>query len=289
MIVGTRGSELALVQTNYIKSLLSTVTKEDIEVKVIKTKGDKITTSQLYNMDSKGLFTKELDKAVLEEEVNFAVHSLKDVPTDLDEDLEIVAVPPRESRNDVFISKTDWNELKSKATLGTSSLRREAFCNYHKKDIVLKPIRGNINTRIEKVISGELDGTIMAEAGLKRLGLTKFIKNRFSIEYMTPAAGQGAIAVITRKDSLKKESIQKINDFSSYQEVLAEKTLLKELGIGCQWPLGASAKAEKDQLELYGILLTQKGEVLNKLTLKGNIKEGEAIGIKAGKMMEEFL
>lgn len=289
MIVGTRGSELALTQTNYIRKCLFDLTNNEVETKIIKTTGDKITTSQLYNMDSKGLFTKELDRAVLEEEVDFAVHSLKDVPTELDEDLEIAAVPVRESPNEVLVSNYSWEELKKGSTLGTSSLRREAFCNMYEKGLELNPIRGNIGTRVEKVLNGEVDATIMAEAGLNRLGLTKYIKSRFSLRYLTPAAGQGALAVITRKDSPVKDTIRKLNDYVSEQEVLAEKTVLEELGIGCQWPLGSIARVNGEELCLYSILLTQKGEILNQSELKAPIGEAEDLAKKLANDMKEFI
>ncbi|MEA4957776.1 Porphobilinogen deaminase [bioreactor metagenome] len=289
MIVGTRGSELALTQTNYIRKCLFDLTNNEVETKIIKTTGDKITTSQLYNMDSKGLFTKELDRAVLEEEVDFAVHSLKDVPTELDEDLEIAAVPVRESPNEVLVSNYSWEELKKGSTLGTSSLRREAFCNMYEKGLELNPIRGNIGTRVEKVLNGEVDATIMAEAGLNRLGLTKYIKSRFSLRYLTPAAGQGALAVITRKDSPVKDTIRKLNDHVSEQEVLAEKTVLEELGIGCQWPLGSIARVNGEELCLYSILLTQKGEILNQSELKASIGEAEDLAKKLANDMKEFI
>ena len=133
MIVGTRGSQLALTQTKQVCAALEKITGKAIDLEIIKTKGDKITTSQLYNMDSKGLFTKELDIALLEEEVDFAVHSFKDLPTELDEDLEIAAVPKRESPNEVLISSKSWAELGPGSILGTSSLRREAFCNHYNK------------------------------------------------------------------------------------------------------------------------------------------------------------
>ncbi|MDR3291446.1 MAG: hydroxymethylbilane synthase [Methanobrevibacter sp.] len=289
MIIGTRGSNLAFTQSEYVKSSLSKITKEEINLKIIKTKGDKILSSQLYNMDSKGLFTKELDKALLEEEIDLAVHSLKDVPVELDDDLEIVAIPKRESPNDVFVSNYNWDELEDDATIGTSSLRREAFCRHHKKNIKLKSLRGNINTRIEKVANNEITGTVMAEAGLKRLRLTKYIKNRFSIKDMTPAAGQGALAIVSRKDSIKKECIAKLNDPITFQETLAEKTSLKELGIGCQWPLGSFAKGYKDKIELFTILLNKKGEILKEISLKGSLKESEAIGREAGKIISEYI
>ncbi|WP_067260361.1 hydroxymethylbilane synthase [Methanobrevibacter cuticularis] len=289
MIVGSRGSKLALVQTNYIKKRLSDLGNKKLEIRIIKTSGDKITSSQLYNMDSKGLFTKELDRAVLEEEIDFAVHSLKDVPTDLDEDLEIAAIPIRESPNEVLISNYEWEDLNKSSTLATSSLRREAFCNHYKKGLKLKPIRGNINTRLDKVLNGEIDATIMAEAGLKRLGLTKYIKNRFPLDYITPPAGQGALAIITRKDSNIKNKIQKLDHYESHQEVLAEKTVLEELGIGCQWPLGAIARIKDKEIELYSILLTQKGEILYKNTLTGPIKDSENIGKQLSKNIEEYI
>ena len=232
MIVGTRGSQLALAQTKQVCADLSKLTKENIDVEIIKTKGDKITTSQLYNMDSKGLFTKELDIALLEEEVDFTVHSFKDLPTELDEDLEIVAVPKRESPNEVLISEKSWDELGPGSKLGTSSLRRDAFCNHYQKEFELKPIRGNIETRINKVFESDLDATLMAQAGLKRLNLTRYIKTVFPLDYITPPAGQGALAIITRKDSDVKEKISKLNDYFSMQEVFAEKKVLEELGVG---------------------------------------------------------
>jgi hydroxymethylbilane synthase len=280
---------LATVQTKYIIKEISKISNEKIETHIIKTMGDQITNSQLYNMDSRGLFTKELDRAVLDEEVDFAVHSLKDVPTDLDSDLVIAAVPIRESPHEVLVSKKSWEELLPGSKLGTSSLRREAFCNYHQKNFKLEPIRGNIETRIRKVMEGECDATLMAEAGLNRLGLEKYIKNRFSLEYLTPPAGQGALAVITRKDSPKRSIIEKLNHYISFQEVLAEKTVLEKLGVGCQWPLGAIARENNGKLDLYAVLLSKEGEILSKINLNGSIKEARELGINAANHMEDYL
>ena len=266
MIVGTRGSKLALVQTDYIRKCLYDITGEEVEKNIIKTKGDKITNSQLYNMDSKGLFTRELDKSVLEEEVDFAVHSLKDVPTDLDEDLEIVAVPPREKPNEVLVSNYSWKELEEGSTLGTSSLRREAFCKFHNREFELKPIRGNIETRIKKVTEEELDATIMAEAGLNRLGLQK-----------------------SRRDSEAKETIKKLDDYFSHQRVLSEKAILQEMGVGCQWPIGAIANIKDNKLEIKSILLDKNGEVLYEEKLTGSVREAETMGRKIGKEMLDYI
>ncbi|MDK2875241.1 MAG: hydroxymethylbilane synthase [Methanothermobacter sp.] len=289
MIAGTRGSRLALVQTNHVIEMLSEVCKDKIEKKIIKTKGDRIRDSQLYSMDSRGLFTRELDMAVLNEEVDLAVHSLKDVPSDLDPDLAIAAVPPRESPAEVLVSRLDWEDLPPGSKLGTSSLRREAFCNHHQKNFKMEPLRGNIDTRIRKVMDGEVHATIMAEAGLKRLGLEEHIKRRFPVEYFTPAAGQGALAVITRADSELISSIGRITHHPSLQEVTAEKTLLRELGAGCQCPLGVIGRATGNQLTLYAVLLTREGEMLRKVTVRGPLAEAEDIGKKAAKEMEDYI
>lgn len=291
MKVGTRGSQLALTQTKQTCQELANITGEKIEIDIIKTKGDKITNSQLYNMDSKGLFTKELDTAVLDEDVDFAVHSLKDVPTELDSDLKIAAVPKREKPNDVLISNKKWDELGNGSSLGSSSLRRESFCKYYNKEFEFKPLRGNVETRIKKVLDGEVDATLMAEAGLNRLNLTQYIKEEFPVDYITPAAGQGALAVICRKDNEKAiETLKKIDDYNSNKAVLAEKTVLYELGIGCQWPLGSYAKLNKDnKLELYSILLNEKGEILHDVTLSGSIRNAKEIGIKVGRELLEYI
>lgn len=289
MNVGTRGSQLALAQTNQVCKDLASITNENIDVNIIKTKGDKITNSQLYNMDAKGLFTKELDKALLEEEIDFAVHSFKDLPTELDEELEIAAVPKRVAPNEVLISNKNWDELCPKSKLGTSSLRREAFCNYHNKGFELKPIRGNIETRISKVNGSDLDATLMAQAGLIRLNLTQHIKTVFPLDYITPAAGQGALAIITRKDSDKKEIISKLNDYQSRQEVFAEKQVLEELGVGCQWPIGAIAQMKDKQFCIYSILLTKEGEVLKEHSEKGSIRDAVQFGKKIGKVFKDYV
>ena len=284
-MVGTRGSGLALAQTKGIITDLSRLTGEKIEIKIIKTTGDKIKDSQLYNIDTKGIFTRELDKALLEEEVDFAVHSLKDLPTDLNEDLEIVAVPKRETPHEALISPYPWDELPENASLGTSSLRREAFCKFHQKKVLIKPIRGNIDTRVSKVASGEYDATLMAAAGLKRLGLVHHIQQTFPIEYLTPAAGQGALAIVSRKDSPVREILEELNDYTSFQEVTAEKKVLQELGVGCQWPLGVCARADGDLMDLYGALLTKEGEVISRVSVRGPLSEAEEVGKEAARIM----
>lgn len=287
MKVGTRGSRLAMVQTKQIISQLSKITDEPVEVKIIKTTGDKIKDSQLYQMDVKGIFTKELDKAVLGDEVDFAVHSLKDLPTEMAEGLEVVAVPPRESPREALVSSYDWDDIPPGATLGTSSLRREAFINHHQKNVTIKSIRGNVETRINKVLSGEYQGVILAEAGIKRLSLEKHIRQIFPIEYFTPAAGQGALAIVANEKSDFRGILEKLNHKPSAVETEAEKTVLEVLGGGCQWPLGVNAHADGNKLHLYTILLTQEGEMLSKVSLTGKIEEARKLGDKAAKIIKE--
>jgi hydroxymethylbilane synthase len=274
-----------MVQTKNIITSLSKITDEKIDITVIKTTGDKIKDSQLYNMDVKGIFTKELDRAVLEEEVDFAVHSLKDLPSELDDQLEIVSVPTRESPHDVLVSSYKWDELPEGATLGTSSIRREAFCRYHQKDVDIQPIRGNIDTRVNKIVNGDYQATLMAEAGLRRLGLSEHIQQRFPLNYITPAAGQGALAIVARKDSSKKNILKELNHKNSYQEIMAEKKVLEVLGVGCQWPLGVCARAQGNELELQTILLTREGELISKHSMRGPISQAEKIGLEIANRM----
>lgn len=287
MKAGTRGSRLAMVQTEHIIKELSEITSQKTEVEVIKTTGDKIKDSQLYNMDVKGIFTRELDKAVLEGEVDFAVHSLKDLPTELIDGLEVVSIPPRESPREALISPYGWDEIPEGGTLGTSSLRREAFINHYLKNVHIKSLRGNVETRINKVLNGEYHGIILAEAGLKRLGLQEHIKQVFPTEYFTPAAGQGALAIVAREDSEFNGILKKLNHTPTALEVKAEKTVLEELGGGCQWPLGANAHVEGNKLYLYAILLTRQGEVVSKVHLRGPISDAQKMGEKAAKIIKE--
>ncbi len=284
---GTRGSNLAIVQTKNIITQLSKITDEDVIFEKIKSTGDINKDSKLYQIDVKGIFTKELDKAVLEEDVDFAVHSIKDLPIELEDNLEIIAIPLRESPREALVSNYPWTELPDGATIGTSSLRREAFINHHLKNVTIKPIRGNVDTRVKKVLTGEYDATIMAEAGLNRLGLEENIRQVFSPQYYTPPAGQGALAIVTRNDNKYRYVLAKLNHFPSAQEVIAEKTVLKELGGGCQWPLGVNARTDKDELHLYAVLLDTGGEVLSKVSMSGDLTEAEKLGRKAGKIIKE--
>jgi len=262
LIVGTRGSKLATTQTQTVVNSLEEIIGEKIETKIIKTTGDKIKDSQLYNIDAKGIFTKELDTALIEGEIDFAVHSFKDLPSELNDQLAITAIPKREAVNEVLISNYSWDELPDGATLGTSSVRREAFCKLHEKNVVTKPIRGNIDTRIRKVEEGEYDATIMALAGINRLGLQEHIKEIFDETYIVPPAGQGALAVMTHKDSEYYDVVSKLNDENTRIEALCEKAILETLEVGCQWPVGIVSKVNGNDINIHCELLSPEGTIL---------------------------
>jgi len=262
LIVGTRGSKLATTQTQTVVNSLEEIIGEKIETKIIKTTGDKIKDSQLYNIDAKGIFTKELDTALIEGEIDFAVHSFKDLPSELNDQLAITAIPQREAINEVLISNYSWDELPDGATLGTSSVRREAFCKLHEKNVVTKPIRGNIDTRIRKVEEGEYDATIMALAGINRLGLQEHIKEIFDETYIVPPAGQGALAVMTHKDSEYYDVVSKLNDENTRIEALCEKAILETLEVGCQWPVGIVSKVNGNDINIHCELLSPEGTIL---------------------------
>lgn len=284
MIVGTRGSKLARTQTQTVVKSLEDITGEKIETKIIKTTGDKIKDSQLYNIDAKGIFTKELDTALIDGDIDFAVHSFKDLPSELNDQLTIAAIPKREAINEVLISKYTWDELPKNATLGTSSVRREAFCKYHGKKIQTKPIRGNIDTRIRKVEDGEYDATIMALAGINRLGLQEHVKEIFDETYIVPPAGQGALAVMTHKDSDYNDIIAQLNHEDSRFEVLTEKAILETIGVGCQWPVGIISKVNGNKITIQCKLLSPEGELLADVhettNVKNAINTAKAIGTK---------
>ena len=285
MIVGTRGSQLARTQTQTVVKALEEIIGEPIETKIIKTTGDKIKDTQLYNIDAKGIFTRELDTALIDHDIDFAVHSFKDLPSELNDQLTIAAIPERESPNEVLISKYSWDELPDNATIGTSSVRREAFCKYHGKNVKTIPLRGNVETRIRKVEEDEVcDATIMAQAGINRLGLQDHIKEVFSTDYIVPPAGQGALAIMTNKDSEYNDIIAQLNDENTRIEALCEKTILETIGVGCQWPVGILSHIDGENITIHAKLLTPDGELLaditNTTTKDNAFNKAKEIGLK---------
>jgi hydroxymethylbilane synthase len=251
-VIGARGSKLSIAQTNWVISELKKINNNiEFEIKTIKTKGD-TDARPLFTIDQKGIFEKEIDRAVADGEVNFAVHSLKDVPSQLVENLILSCVPKREKVNDIFISSdgTTLDSIKSGAVIGTSSLRRAVQITRKRSDVIVKPIRGNIETRINKVFEKTFDAIVLAEAGISRLGVdTKFTP--LSIEDFSPSPGQGALAIVSRKDDSDAISmLKKIEDADSRLEIEAERSLSDYVDSGCRFPIGAYARSNGNKMTL---------------------------------------
>lgn len=251
-LIGTRGSQLSLAQTNWVISELKKKHMQaEFNIIPIKTKGD-TDARPLFTINQKGIFEKEIDRAVAERKVDFAVHSLKDVPADLPEELVLACIPRREAPNDVFISRDGQtlNSIKKGVTIGTSSLRRAVQITRIRPDVIVKPIRGNIETRIKKVSDGNFDAIVLAEAGIGRLGIEiKFEK--LPVDSFPPSPGQGALAIVTRGDNHELiELLKKIEDPTSRNVVEAERSLSLFVDSGCRFPVGALAEQKGDRLTL---------------------------------------
>ena len=260
-VIGTRGSQLSLTQTNWVVSeLKKKSTGTEFEIVTIKTQGD-TDARPLFTINQKGIFEKEIDRAVAEKKVDFAVHSLKDIPAELPDDLVLACIPVREEANDVFITNdgTTLNTIKKGALVGTSSLRRAVQIIRVRPDLVVKPIRGNIETRIRKVHDGEFDGIVLAQAGISRLGLdVKFQK--LSMDTFPPSPGQGALGIVSRKDNASLiELLQKIEDPETRNAVEAERSLSMFVDSGCRFPVGAFAQRDNDRLKLKVIVYSIDG------------------------------
>jgi hydroxymethylbilane synthase len=276
VLIGTRGSRLALVQTEYIGNLLKKKYSVKVDKKIIKTTGDKITDVPLAKIGGKGIFVKELDEALLRGDVDIAVHSLKDVPVDLPHGLEIASVPTREETNDALISKFFLEDLPNGAVVGTSSLRRIAMMKHFRPDVKIKDLRGNVDTRLRKLSDGQYDAIIMAKAGLKRLGFEENIKETLPLEIFTPTVGQGAITVVSKNDSHLQSLLKSINHEPTLRRVKAERSLLRGVGGGCQIPLGANSKIAKDEVILRGVMFSQDGS--KKISAEARGPDPEKIG-----------
>ncbi len=283
--IGSRGSELALWQANHISAQLCERGHE-VEILIIHTTGDKITDVPLAKVGAKGMFTKEIEEALAEGGIDLAVHSLKDLPTDLSAEFEIAAVLSREDPRDALCSKNyaSIEELPKRARVGTSSLRREAQLKVVRPDLVVRPLRGNVDTRLRKLESGEYDAVILALAGLRRLGRTELVRQIIPVEVMCPAAGQGALAIEIRAgDRVVREALTFLDDGASRRETDCERALLKKLGGGCQVPIGANAKLQDGVLHLEAIVARPDGSVLLRESAAG--RDPLALGEGAGESL----
>ena len=286
--VGSRGSRLAIAQTEIaLASLRKVHPGVRFEVITISTKGD-IDKRPLFTMDEKGIFEKEVNEAVRQGAVDFAVHSLKDIPSDLTDDLSVVCIPKRASPNDVLVTDNGQKlkELAPASIIGTSSLRRAVQLMRIRPDLNVRPIRGNVETRVKKVISGEYDAVVLAEAGLTRLGMKDVIIERFSIRDFVPAAGQGAIAIICRRDDKPLAGmLRQIDDPRSRMEMLAERSLIKKIEGGCRFPLGVVAVTNDDKITLYASIFSADGKQNIRIKKTGRTTEAEKLGSKVADML----
>lgn len=246
--IGTRGSLLAKWQAEFVRKRVFAATGVEPEIVIIKTTGDKMLHAPVAQIGSKGVFTKELDDALLEETIDLAVHSVKDIPTDIPSRLMVPAVCKRDDVRDCLVGSTLAN-LRQGARVGTSSLRRQAQLRHLRPDLDFRDLRGNVDTRLRKVESGEYEAVVVSKAGLDRLGFSQRISEVLSPEVCMPAVGQGAIAVECRlKDREAEELLAPLDDAETRAAVIAERALLGALHGGCQVPMGAFARVENGQL-----------------------------------------
>lgn len=285
-MLGTRGSQLSLAQTRWVIDDLKKANPDcDYEIVTITTKGD-TDARPLYTIDQKGIFEKEIDKAVVEKKVHFAVHSLKDVPSTLPEGLVLACIPKRESVNDVLISRDGdtLESLKGGAIVGTSSLRRAVQISRIRPDLDVKPIRGNIETRIKKTQT-DYDAVVLAQAGINRVGLDiKYCV--LSTDEFSPSPGQGALAVVAREHDVKTiEMLKKIEDTDSRLEAEAERELSKVIDSGCRFPIGAYAKANGDSMKLKVSAFSVDGAEVINVEQVGSKLDPRSVGSLAGKQL----
>lgn len=290
--IGTRGSQLALYQAEKVKATLESLFPElQVELKIIKTKGDKILDVALSKIGDKGLFTKEIENELIDGSVDIAVHSLKDLPTKLPEGLKLGAVLERGEFRDALVSKDGKKlaDLKPGAVVATSSLRRIAGLLKINDKIIIKDIRGNVNSRLQKMEDGYCDAMIMAAAGLQRLGLERYITEVIDPEIVMPAVSQGAIAIETRENDPEVDDLMaKLNHVATWNAITAERAFLAHLEGGCQVPLGCYSRVENDQLILSGFVASVDGKQYIKETISGEIGKGAELGVEmAEKMLEK--
>jgi hydroxymethylbilane synthase len=280
--IGSRGSQLALWQANHISELLREQGHQ-VEIEIIKTTGDKITDVALAKVGTKGMFTKEIEEALAARRVDLAVHSLKDLPTELPPGFELIAITTRVNPRDVFLSVKypSVQALPKGARVGTSSLRRQAQLKVSRPDLDIHPLRGNVDTRMRKLEQGEYDAIILAAAGLTRLGKTELVKEVLSEEFMCPAAGQGALGIEIRAgDAAMRSHLGFLDDAAARATTTCERAVLNKLGGGCQVPIGAFAERQNGTLRLTAIVAKPDGSMVLRETQSGNdpVPLGEQVG-----------
>ena len=290
--LGTRGSLLALTQSRWVAAALEKRGGPKVEIEVIRTVGDERLDQPLHEISGQGVFTRELDEAVLSARVQLAVHSLKDLPTVLREGLCIAATPGRVDPRDVLVgpegSQTTLASLKENAVVGTSSLRRVALLRAFRRDVTPRTIRGNVDTRLRKLDEGQFDAIILAAAGLTRLGLARRASEWLEGTAWLPAPGQGALAIVTRtEDAETRHLVGGLNDPDSFAAVSAERTLLEVLGGGCEVPIGALGVPYDEKLRLWGLVASADGRRVVRGDVTGDLADPQALGHSLAELLQD--
>ncbi|MAF16413.1 MAG: hydroxymethylbilane synthase [Marinomonas sp.] len=289
IVIATRESQLALWQANNVKASLEALYPEiNVELLGMTTKGDQILDSPLSKIGGKGLFVKELEKALLDGEADIAVHSMKDVPMEFPEGLGLSVICEREDPTDAFVSNTynSIEELPQGAVVGTSSLRRSCQLQMHRPDLVIKNLRGNVNTRLRKLDEGEYDAIILATAGLVRLEMADRIKTRISDTFSLPAGGQGAMGIECRSDDAELiKLLAPLQHQETAYRVIAERAVNKRLNGGCQAPIACFALLEGDELFIRGLVGSTDGKRMVRGEIRGDKTNAEALGIQLAEQL----
>jgi hydroxymethylbilane synthase len=284
VVLGTRGSKLAVQQSEWVQAQLHALAPHvTVTLRRIQTSGDKILDVPLAQIGGKGLFVKEIEEALLSGEIDLAVHSMKDVPTELPEGLEILCVPPREDPRDALISREGrlFMDLPHGARIGTSSLRRQSQLLHARPDLTIVMLRGNLDTRLKKLRAGQFDAIVLAVAGLRRLGWAHEITEYLAPQISLPAIGQGALGIEGRREDVFIRSLLcGLNHAPSKTAVLAERALLHRLQGGCQVPIAAYATVTETGVKLEGLVSSVDGKELLRDTAEGTIENPESIGIQ---------
>lgn len=291
LVLGTRASKLALQQSEWFQAQIQAIAP-DITVTLtrIQTSGDKIVDVPLAKIGGKGLFVKEIEEALLSGDIDFAVHSMKDVPTQLPDGLEILCVPPREDSRDALISRTGcrFQELPVGARVGSSSLRRQSQFLHARPDLRIEMLRGNLDTRLKKLKEGQFDAIILAAAGLRRLGWTEEITEYLDPQLCLPAIGQGALGIEGRSnDQFVRSILSRLTHPPTQVAVTAERALLHRLEGGCQVPIAAYATLTNDQVHLEGLVASVDGKTVIRDAVQGTRAEAQVLGTRLAERLLE--
>lgn len=290
IVVGTRGSKLALAQTNWvIDKLKERYPKVNFEIKIIKTKGDLIQNVSLDKIGDKGLFVKEIEQQLIDNEIDMAVHSMKDMPSSLPEGLKFASIPKREDARDVLVLKDgyyDINDLPIGAKIATGSKRRKYQLLKYRPDLNIVPIRGNIDTRIKKIVEENLDGVVLAASGLLRAGFEDKISCYIPKDIMIPAPAQGALAIEIRKSSKDIENIiESLKDIESEIQVSAERGFLDGINGSCHIPIGAYCNVDGENINLTGLYGDAEGKKLITKTIEGKASQARELGLELARLI----